>query len=1047
MMADGATVLTMINKGSCIRLGLLLLGATAMTPVSDSADESVGKVPYDLPVVLPPAVRSPAVATDAPYTPTVARLLEQLLPENATAALIRRAATLLTGGSSRTCYAAGSSGAPRGTRPRILPLCWADGQGINWLRSPGQTTAPMEMVGLAASFDRAYANAWGQVEGREGRELMVTGLLGPQADLVEMVNWRRAPNSGTGEDPYLGGEMAAAAIEGIQGAGLMAQVKHFGPYNGTDEQSELVVQDQAMHEMVLAPFEAGVRIGGAAALMASYQRFRIDVPSLRQTIPSLEPGAPRSAPGGGPRTWPLNESHFSSEQPWLLQYVLRELWGSKAFVGPDYGGIHSASAILQGLDMEPGSDFLGSRNPVRSIDPTGDTCADRNGIPQACEAPGAIHVAGIPSPVCGVDGCGATAAAARGTLSLAVIRQALARVLYQEERFGLLGCDERTAACPNPGGVGEDRSGRAHLPQGPASGPVVVGTRNGDAAIVETGAERGAVLLKDDGGVLPIAAGDLDGGVAITGGAAEHLVAAPFDEAATGFGDRIAVGPLAQLERLSGRPAAFHYSPANDATGRMVPSSALSTSRALVTGHLERRRDGEEATVDAEIDYTLASGHGRLLAGRYTWNGYIYVPRVDAYTFRFQVGPDSQTKVSFALDGEGRTLDRARSFYNGYYYGAMPVPVARTVAGYVEPGLLNLECHSGVPPTGWEPPGTPPERMSRAPAHPCPSSLALGFHAVSIHLDAARPTSFRFAFSREKGDIADAAAEARGKALAVVFADDGGIPVLTSQNGRGWVSDATTEVAGLPPRQVELIEAVATANPRTVVVLNTGAPVLVPWIDRVAAVLEMWNAGQEGGTATARLLLGRANPSGHTPLTWPLTGTDTVYGHRESASELYPGSSAGRHPERLNGLPDGSSSSTQGIYVGYRYFDKLSLPVRFPFGHGLSYATFRYHGLRVRDGPGPVSVEFDVENTGPVAGTAVPQLYVGPAPDVPTNVQQAIRSLRGFDRISSCPERPGMCRSNSANVPSSTGTRRLSSGIPLLASARFGWAKDSATCA
>ena len=102
-----------------------------------------------------------------------------------------------------------------------MPLCWADAQGINWLLRPGETTAPMEMIGLAATFDRVYANAWGQVEGREGRQLMMTGLLGPQVDLSTFVNWRRSVNSSSGEDPFLGGELAAAQIEGMQGTGLM----------------------------------------------------------------------------------------------------------------------------------------------------------------------------------------------------------------------------------------------------------------------------------------------------------------------------------------------------------------------------------------------------------------------------------------------------------------------------------------------------------------------------------------------------------------------------------------------------------------------------------------------------------------------------------------------------------------------------------------------------------------------------------------------------------------------------------------------------------
>jgi len=950
----------------------------------DPARPPPADVPYRLPVELPGELRSPEVDPAAPYTPTVRHLLEQVLPAHPTRAQLANAVRLITGGSDPTCHAAGTNGAPRGTHPPVMPLCWADAQGINWLHASGSTTAPMQLTGLAATFDRRYANAWGQVEGREGRQLMVTGLLGPQVDLVTFVNWRRAVNSSSGEDPFLGSEMAVAQIDGLQGAGLMAQMKHFGPYNGTDETKNVTVQDQAMHEILLAPFEAGARKGQVAALMASYQIFKVELGAR-----ALEAARHRAGPlGSGTPFWPLDESHFSAENPWLLEYVLRDLWGSTAVVGPDYGGIHSSNAIVQGLDMEPWADYLGTKDPT-VVDPSGSTCADLLGRVLACDRPGALHVAGIPSAACVPGGCGVADAVASGALPVAVLGRALAVMLYQEERFGVLGCDEEFRTCPNPGGVGEDRSGTAGLPVGPTDGAVVVGTKNGDAAIAERGAELGAVLLKNEGDTLPIRAGDLARGVSMAGGTAEYLAAAPFNEAATGFADRDAIGPLRQLETLSGVPLAFTYSPVDDATGRPVPSSALSTSSSIVSGYLDRTKDGGPPIHDDLLDYTTASGRGWLEAGRYAWQGFIYVPKEDAYTFRFQYSPGiADSDISFTLDGGAeRTLVSAIPFYHGYYYGSQVIPVARTVEGYTEGGLTNRECQ------------VRPSRGGVSSAHPCPVRLSKGFHAIAITLRTTSAAAFRFAYSRARGDIEDAAADARGKALAIVFANDDQVKVLSSQGGPREVSGPNTSIGDLSPEQEDLIDAVARANPRTVVVLNTEAPVVVPWIARVKSVLEMWNPGQEGGTATARLLLGEANPSGHTPITWPLVGTDTVYGHVEPADGLYPGSSAGNHPERLNGLPDGSSDETEGIYVGYRYYDKLGLPVRFAFGHGLSYARFEYSGLSAVPEGGGVTVHFTVRNVGDLEGAAVPQVYVGPAPGVPSYVQQALRALRGFDRV------------------------------------------------
>ena len=145
-------------------------------------------------------------------------------------------------------------------------------------------------------------------------------------------------------------------------------------------------------------------------------------------------------------------------------------------------------------------------------------------------------------------------------------------------------------------------------------------------------------------------------------------------------------------------------------------------------------------------------------------------------------------------------------------------------------------------------------------------------------------------------------------------------------------------------------EAVAAANPNTVVVVNSYDPVLMPWMGQVKGVLQMWLAGQEGRTSTARLLLGLANPTGHTPITWPAHATDTIWGYNETVP-LYPGDKLGPHLERLNGngacVGTGcpaitSRQETEGIYSGYRFFDKEGITPLAPFGFGLSYTTLGF---------------------------------------------------------------------------------------------------------
>jgi len=1014
--------LTRVSAMCCIAAGLSFLCPVSAEAQSPSIDHEA--IPYSVPVALPTPKSSPAEDPAAPYTPLVVRLIKQLEPHNPpTVEELANASILLSThggtyehpeGSNSTCHNLANVFLKTVTSPRIMPLCFSDGLGLNVVSGPnvGKTTGLPSMLMLASSFDRELANAMGQVEGREGRNLMVTGLLGPQADTDVYINWGRGHHT-PGEDPYLNGVISAAQINGIQGQGLMAQLKHFAVYNGSDG-NFTDVQDQALHEIYLTPYEIALKEGGASSVMCSYQKFRDASPFLPKNIDTLTQASP--FPGASTKTWPLNEAHFACENPLLLTYALRNLWGAKVFVGSDYGGAHSSHGFLQGDDREdPSATYLNGTNPEgvegggndRGIDSTSSTCADAMGKQISCNQAGAVHVAGIPGPDCPPTGCGIANAVANGTIPLAVFNQAIARVLYQEERFGMIGCDNSSADCKNPGGMGSDHSGLSLLAMGGKTGVPELGTKNGDAAITERVAEEGGVLLKNDNRALPITGEDLKGGIAVSGGGAEYLIANPNNEGAVGFADRNAINPLQQLQVLSGAQSAFTYTPANSPTGQAVPCAVLhsSLSDGTAPANLPGTACGAESglqlssgataetlakvRIDKKLDYTTASSEGHLTGGRvYRWDGWIYVPTTDNYVFRIQYSaavPDD--KVSFTLDNSKKTLIDALSFYHGQYYGDMGVVVSPTNAGFIESGLRNRQC--AVPQHR--------ERRTSGPVVNCTEIPAVGWHKVVLTfdttgLDANSDLSYRFAFSRTNGDIDDAATVAEGKSMALVFVDDEGRNVVPNKQ----------ELSPLKPAQLQLIKAVAAKNPNTVVVLNTGTPVVVKeWINdlNVKAVLNMWHAGQEGSTATARLLLGQANPSGHTTVTWPKDNSDTVYGYNQTAA-LYPGDSTGTHPDRLNGHGEAPAKETQGIYSGYRYYDQLGLPVQFPFGFGLSYTTFKFSGLKLRaEKCATLTVEFDVKNTGSVPGVAVPQVYVGPGPAV-NGVQQAVRSLRGFDRVS-----------------------------------------------
>lgn len=253
----------------------------------------------------------------------------------------------------------------------------------------------------------------------------------------------------------------------------------------------------------------------------------------------------------------------------------------------------------------------------------------------------------------------------------------------------------------------------------------------------------------------------------------------------------------------------------------------------------------------------------------------------------------------------------------------------------------------------------------------------------------------------DEGDptlVAEAVRAAREADVAVVFA---GLPDRYESEGY----DRTT--LAMPANQVELIDAVAAAQPRTVVVLMNGAPVTMPWAGDVTAILEMYLAGDGAGEAAVSLLYGRANPSGKLAETFPLKLED--------------------NPSYLN-FP-GENDRTEyreGVFVGYRYYDAKGMEVLFPFGYGLSYTTFAYSDLELgtdafAEGE-ELSVALTVTNTGERAGEEVVQLYVAPP------IGQRRRPVRELKRFTKVALEPG----ESARVEFSLDARALSYYEPIL---------------
>ncbi|MFI9172351.1 beta-glucosidase [Streptomyces lincolnensis] len=340
---------------------------------------------------------------------------------------------------------------------------------------------------------------------------------------------------------------------------------------------------------------------------------------------------------------------------------------------------------------------------------------------------------------------------------------------------------------------------------------------------------------------------------------------------------------------------------------------------------------------NAALSPALDGEEQRVTAGK-TWayDGTLTVPDADEWTFVLHFSSAPTARPNVLLDGEEL------------------FPLAPGYGEYFSGGLVSAA-----------PDGLTVRRATR--------KLTEGTHTLQITA-AGGDTGQLFRLRRITGatraqDVASAVRAARTARHVVLFAYE------DATEGQ----DRTT--LALPGNQERLIDAVTAANPRTTVVLNTSSSTSMPWLERTGAVLQMYYPGQEGAAATAAVLFGDCDPGGRLTQTFP-TDDD----HHPLAGD----------PRRYPGV-DGTEQYSEGIHAGYRWYDAENVRPLFPFGHGLSYTSFAYEDLSARGHRGGLDVSFTVRNTGRRTGVAVPQVYVGPSPDL--RLDQAVRVLGGYRRL------------------------------------------------
>ncbi len=242
-------------------------------------------------------------------------------------------------------------------------------------------------------------------------------------------------------------------------------------------------------------------------------------------------------------------------------------------------------------------------------------------------------------------------------------------------------------------------------------------------------------------------------------------------------------------------------------------------------------------------------------------------------------------------------------------------------------------------------------------------------------------------------DLLAASAAAKSADVAIVFAYQ-------------WESEGMDlPTLDLSADQNKLIETVAAANPKTIVVLETGSPATMPWIDNVAAVVEAWYPGIRGAEALANILTGSSNPAGKLAITFPKSDADLPHPKlvlpppESEINFTAPGADISNIMSRMaKGLPPFQTYYDEGLKVGYKWYDAEKKPVLFPFGFGLSYTTYAYSGLSVTPGDS-TAVSFSVRNTGKRAGTEIAEVYAS----LPDASGEPPKRLIGWARVELAP--------------------------------------------
>ena len=817
---------------------------------------------------------------------------------------------------------------------------------------PAGVTGVVETTGLpqpsllGCTWDEELAYQFGAAAASEAAACSGNYLLATQVDTIHTPHYSRNKDIKS-EDSFLAGKLGAKEARGVQDQHVVATLKHFAAsnvMNGTpDNVGNNIEDEQTLHETDLLPFEMAITEGGAGSVMDCYNKVN---------------------------------GHYATDSKELNIEVLRDQWNFGGSVMSDWGSVHDFTRHT-GLDIEMPS--LAYNNAERTLKKI-----------------------------------------SRGKYSFEALNESVRHVLTGMASAGLLSLVQL-----DENGLVMEERGRMkpiHM-EWRYEKAVENGLLEKNADISKKIVQEGLVLLKNDGQALPLKK-ETAGKIALIGLGAKYPVCGEQQERSFGRLSRMLSGAEALSEKTGD---AYTPYPGIDYIGETIEAPYLfcdaacekpglirtagvsqesrmlgrsfggpggmgaafagkqdldEDGEAVITGFGAPgslggpakiyENEGEYIGVDPAIDFSTHSKNYRndpekgnaFTEGGYTWKGYLKAPEDGEYVLqlgliggsgRFLLGVDGQMKEiasSSTREGAQWPWDNVICTDSGMGINGSRV---RLEAGKVYPLLVYAE-HEGV---GKD---------------------------LQVRLMWSTPS---FAEKNYKEALAAAA-----EADTILFFAVNAKMVFSLFEMFLKRADPSLELEA--SQKQLLLDVAAARKPGTkmiVVLQSSNAIAAGSWIDQVDALITAYQAGQEGARILTKALLGEINPSGKLSQTWPKFSEDTPWTDTEA-----------HYVKRFRGDEHGETMQTNGIFFGYRWYDRFHVEPLFPFGHGLSYTSFAYSDLTVTDYDVTASVlpsvSLTVTNTGAVSGDEIVQVYLGAA-DAPAHLQMAEKQLCGFVRINS----------------------------------------------